>query len=114
MATLKQIKQQVKHTLNFFFDLDDDTTIDAPVTPAAMQVPIMNPQLLQEQMTALVTKPQTVALQIKTDQPNQRQTQFLVGQFRTVNWQNNTAVFRISHSNLIQLVRFDQIIRIAA
>lgn len=114
MATLKQLTQQVKHTLNFFFDLDDDAATATPKATRNMQLPIMNPQLLQEQMTALVTKPQTVSLQIKTNQPNQHQTQFLVGQFRTVNWQNNTAVFRISHSNLIQLIRFDQIIRIAA
>lgn len=113
MATFKQLKQQVKQTLNFFFDLDDS---DQPTKKIDVQhnLPTINPELLQAQMSALVTTPQTVSLQIKADQPNRHQTQFLVGQFRTVNWQNGTAVFRISHSNLIRLIRFDQIIRIAA
>ncbi|WP_261806845.1 YolD-like family protein [Lapidilactobacillus luobeiensis] len=113
MSVFKKISHNLSKTLYSFFDLEEQPT-SANQTPRPSGYPTLDPQQLTEQINFLLHNPQTVSLQIKAATANQTGTQFLIGHFKTIDPQQHTVIFVVNHSNLIQLVDFDQIIRIAA
>ncbi|MFC6315990.1 hypothetical protein ACFQHW_10490 [Lapidilactobacillus achengensis] len=113
MPTLKKIRQTLTKSLYSFFDLAENPAA-ADATVAKDTYRRIDSQQLTAQIDYLIHNPQIVSLQLKTNAANKRGNEFLIGQFKTIDRQQRTVIFVVKHSNLIQLINFDQIIRIAA
>lgn len=109
MTVMKQLSHHLTNQLKSFFDIDFATS----ETQSDSEFAEFDRAVLEREISQLQSTNQIVSIQIKDPTSKDSTTRFLVGRFkRTAN--HHTFIFELSHSNMIQMIHVDQIVKIAA